>query len=108
MESRRRIRGDELAHEEGVVLRRGGVNGRPGMVHPLAHVLKMDIWQMAAGASESASNSYVPQTRDCGLVGVSDFRCLTFVRSLFDIELGFRYSFIKWIGVSTYVAKIMT
>ena len=47
VESRRPMRVDGLAQEDGAVWRRGGIDDRPSMVVALVHVQKMDRWKMA-------------------------------------------------------------
>jgi hypothetical protein len=74
-ESRRPMRVDGLVQEDGVIWRHGDIDGGTGKVDASVPALKMDRWKTAAATSESAPNWCVPQTRQCGLVGASGFRC---------------------------------
>ena len=47
-------------HDDGVVWRRGGVDGGPGKVDGSVSALEMDRWKMAAAVFESASVRYGP------------------------------------------------
>ena len=67
VETRRPMRGDGLAQEDGAVGHRGGVDGREtwhGTYNSTA--LKMNLWQVAAAASHPAG---VLVEEHAGLVG---------------------------------------
>ena len=96
---------DGLAQEDDAVGRRGGVDGRETW-HGICNstTLKMDWWQLAAVASESAPDRCVPHIRQVAWLRphVLDVRlgcdvCLV-------LGPGYLRAFINWIGVATFVA----
>ena len=68
----------------------------------------MDQWKTAATTYESASDPFAPQTQYVAWLGPPALD----VRHLCDVCLvlgsDYRHPFIKWIGVATDVAKMVT
>ena len=80
---------------------------RPGKVGALVFALKMDWWKMAATAHESASDWCIPQTQYVAWLGslVLDVRHLCDVCLVLGLD--YRHTFIKWIEIVTYVARMV-
>ncbi|KAE8820660.1 U-box domain-containing protein 7 [Hordeum vulgare] len=104
MKVRRWTRVDGYVQDGGIVLRHGGVDGRPSKVDASVPALEMNGWKMAMATSESAPVRYVTQSWYVAGMGNPDLD----VRLRCDLCLVFgsdiRHPFIKGIGVATGVA----
>ena len=80
---------------------------RPSKVGALVFALKMDWWKMAATTHESASDRCIPQTQYVAWLGppVLDVRHLCDVCLVLGSD--YRHTFIKWIEIVTYVARMV-